>query len=98
MPLLREKFDVRPIAKGITAHGTHHVEGNQIGKHIYHVGEVVDLHCHDTTMHVKIIGKANNHLIGQIRGFNEAESAFENMKVDQKITFDEYNIFDYYED
>ena len=97
MPLLREKFDIRPLKKGVTPHGQKQVISNQIGYHIYHVGEVVDLHCHQTVIHVKIIGNVNNHLIGQIDSFNEDQNDFENMTAGQKITFDEDNIFDYFE-
>jgi hypothetical protein len=95
--ILREKFDIRPMSKGINAHGSKPVISNQIGKHIYHVGETVDLHCHNSVIHVKIIGSANNHLIGEIDHFNEKSIYFEDMKAGQKITFDDYNIFDYYE-
>lgn len=97
MSILREKFDIRPISQGIIPHGQKQVVSNQIGYHIYHVGELVDLHCHDAVIHVKILGKANEHLVGEIDSFNEDESSFENMKSGQKITFDEYNIFDCYE-
>ena len=97
MPTLREKFDIRPVSKGITGHGSKHVISNQLGRHVYHVGEIVDLHCHQTTIHVRIIGSVNTHLIGEIRGCNANEINFENMQSGQKITFDEDNIFDYYE-
>ena len=79
MPLLREKFDVRPITHGITPHGESHIVSNQIGKHVYHTGETVDLHCHESTIHVKIIGQINDHLIGQICSFNKHENKFENI-------------------
>jgi hypothetical protein len=98
MPLLREKFDIRPINFGIKCHGSKHVISNQLGLHVYHIGEIVDLHCHSNTIHVKIIGEANKHLIGTIKGFSpKNDNKFENMKVGQKITFDEDNIFDCYE-
>ncbi|MCM8540332.1 MAG: hypothetical protein NE328_08660 [Lentisphaeraceae bacterium] len=98
MSTLRDNFDVRPISKGIKTRGSKHVVSNQIGKHIYHVGEHVELHCHDSIIHVKIIGSVNDHMIGEIIGFNENEKSFENMKAGQKITFDEENIFDCHED
>jgi len=98
MSKLREKFDVRPISRGIKTMGSKHVISNQIGKHVYHVGEVVELHCHDTVIHVKIVGSVNDHMIGQITGFDNGETVFENMKAGQKITFDEENIFECHED
>ncbi|MCH2209418.1 MAG: hypothetical protein MK132_26640 [Lentisphaerales bacterium] len=97
MSVLREKFDIRPMTKGVMSHGQKQVVSNQIGYHVYHVGEVVDLHYHDSVIHVKILGKANEHLIGEIDSFNEDGNTFENMKAGQKITFDEYHIFDCYD-
>ena len=99
MSVLREKFDVRPLFSGIKCHGPKHIISNQLGFHVYHVGEVVDIHCHKTIVHVKIIGEAYEHLIGSIESFSPGKKeSFENMKIGQKITFDEDNIFDCHED
>lgn len=98
MSKLRDKFDIRPITKGIRTVGSKHVISNQIGQHVYHVGEEVELHCHNAVIHVKIIGTVNNHMIGEILFFNDSLSEFEDMKAGQKITFDEENIFECHED
>ena len=96
MPLLRDKFDIRPLTKGISCQGATHIISNQLGKHIYHAGEIIDLHCQNVSIHVKLLGEVNDHMIGCIEGFTNDKDYFENMHKGQNITFDEDNIFECY--
>lgn len=97
MGSLRKKLEVRSLNKGINPHGTGRVLSNEIGEHIFHVGENVELHAEGIVLTCEIIGEVNTHIMGEIVKTSPPDHIKQEFTVGKKVIFDEENIFDFYE-
>ena len=95
MSSIREEFDIRHLMKGVVFEGELHQVGNLQGVHEVHIHDLVDLHIDGEVMQCRILGKANEHIVGEIVAIDFPHDF---LKAGRKIVFDMDNVFVCHED
>jgi hypothetical protein len=97
MGSIRKKLDIRPLGKGIVPHGVERALSNEIGNHVFHVGDNVEVHSEGYVITCKIIGEVNSHIMGEVVNLSSPKDEENDFKIGKKAIFDEENIFEFFE-